>query len=161
MYTSDSLLDFQTRAHRSLTKMLDHCRQFSVEQINKEIEGFGYPTIRQQIHHIIGAQKYWIGVIKGRMDVDDDDPNYPTIESLVIYRRHVFEMTAKYLQAATTDELNTARPMTTWGGKERMLVPAQVFLRTQTHVYHHLGQVAAMCRLLDKPIPAGMDFPLD
>jgi uncharacterized damage-inducible protein DinB len=161
MYTSDSLLDFQTRAHRSLKKMVDHCRQFTDEQINRKLDGFGEPTIRLQLYHTIGAQKYWIGVIEGRMDADDDDPNYPTIESLEHYRRQVFELTETYLQNASVNELNTARPMTTWGGKERILVPALVFFRTQTHIYHHFGQIAAMCRLLDKPIPPGMDFPLD
>ena len=33
-----------------------------------------------------------------------------------------------------------------------------VLLRTQTHLFHHMGQVAAMCRLLDHPIPDGFDF---
>ena len=40
------------------------------------------------------------------------------------------------------------------------LAPAHVILRTQTHVFHHMGQLAAMCRLLGHPIPQGMDFPL-
>jgi uncharacterized damage-inducible protein DinB len=35
-----------------------------------------------------------------------------------------------------------------------------VLLRTITHLYHHIGQVSAMCRLLGKPIP-GSDFPPD
>ena len=161
MYTSDSLIDFHQRTHRSLKKLIDHCRQFADEDINREIEGFGYPSIRLQIHHIIGAQKYWIGVIQGRMDVDDDDPKYPSIESLEYFRREVFGFTDEYLLTSSPDELNGARPMVTWGGKERILVPAHVILRTQTHIYHHLGQVAAISRLLGKPIAAGMDFPLD
>jgi uncharacterized damage-inducible protein DinB len=161
VYTSDSLLDFQARAHRSLAKLLDHCRQFSLDEINREIDGFGYPTIRLQLHHVIGAEKYWIGVIKGRIDIDDDDLKYPTIESLEYFRREVFGHTDEYLRTSSNDELNKARPMITWGGKERILIPALVFFRTQTHIYHHLGQVSAICRLLDKPIPTGMDFPLD
>lgn len=161
MYTPDSLIDFQRRAHRSLSKMIDHCRQFPQEQINQQIEGFGEPTVRLQLYHAIGAQQYWIGVIEGRMDIDEDDYKYPTIDSLENFRRHIFATTEKYLAGASESELNTARPMITWGGKERDLVPALVFFRTQTHIYHHFGQVAAMCRLLGKPIPPGMDFPLD
>jgi len=56
--------------------------------------------------------------------------------------------------------LNTRRKMATWGGKELELVPAHVILRTQTHIFQHQGQVAAMCRLLGRPIPTGLDFPL-
>ncbi|XOV75413.1 MAG: DinB family protein [Phycisphaerales bacterium] len=52
------------------------------------------------------------------------------------------------------------RDFVVWGGAQRPLVPAQVILRTQTHIYHHMGQVTAMCRLLGHPTPPGMDFPL-
>lgn len=161
MYASEALLDFHRRAHRSLIKLINHCRQFSDSEINREIDGFGYPSIRLQIHHVIGAEKYWLGVIEGRMDIDDDDTDFPSIESLERYRRNIVEIAEKYLANVSDSELNMARPMVTWGGKERLLVPAHVVIRTQTHIYHHQGQVAAMCRLLGKPIPAGMDFPMD
>ena len=72
----------------------------------------------------------------------------------------MYEATDKYLRNASADELNTARPMMTWGNKEKVLVPAQVFMRTLTHIYQHQGQVAAMCRLLGKPIPPGLDYPI-
>jgi uncharacterized damage-inducible protein DinB len=108
---------------------------------------------------VIGAEKYWIGVLQGRLDVDEDDSDYPTVESLKAYRRDVFANTAAYLRTAAAGELNTARNMLTWGNKERVLMPAHVFLRTQMHIYHHQGQVLAMCRLLGKPT-SGLDFPI-
>jgi hypothetical protein len=73
----------------------------------------------------------------------------------------VAEITRAYLRAASDEELNTAIERTTWQGKVRPLVAARVLVRTQTHIYQHQGQVAALCRLLGKPIPAGLDFPLD
>ncbi|MEE8304044.1 MAG: hypothetical protein V3S24_16600, partial [Candidatus Tectomicrobia bacterium] len=57
-------------------------------------------------------------------------------------------------------ELNIRRTMTTWGDKEIEVVPVHVLLRTQTHIFQHQGQVAAMSRLLGRPVPAGLDFPL-
>jgi len=60
----------------------------------------------------------------------------------------------------TEAELNTPREMTTWGDERVLLVPAHVVLRTQTHVFQHAGQVAAMARLLGRPVPAGLDLPL-
>ena len=122
--------------------------------------GIGYPSIRLQLHHEIAAEKYWLGVLQGRMDVDEDDPDYPTIESLEAYRQQVFSATEKYLQSASVDELNTPRRMITWGNKERILIPAQIVIRTQTHYYHHQGQIVAMCRLLGKPIN-GIDYPIE
>lgn len=160
MYIADALAEFHKRAHQNLQKLLAHCGQFSRNELNRELDGFGYPTIRLQLHHEIAAEKYWLGVLQGRMDVDDDDQDYPTIELLEKYRQVVFSATEEYLQTASEKELNMARAMITWGNKEKVLIPAQVFIRTQTHLYHHQGQIVAMCRLLGKPVASGMDYPI-
>lgn len=160
IYTAETLVEFHERAHRSLKRLLEHCRQLRAEELNRELAGFGYPTVRLQLHHVIGAEKYWIGVLQGRIDVDENDPDYPTIESLEVYRQQVLSATAEYLRASSVEELNTARSMMTWGNRKRILTPAHVFIRTQTHIYHHQGQIVAMCRLLGKPA-AGMDYPIE
>lgn len=159
MYTPAALLDLHERAHRSLRKLIAHCGQLDQEGLNRDLDGFGFPSVRLQLHHVIGAEEYWMGVLRGRFEVDENDGAYPTVETLEAYRSAVCETTDRYLAAASTDELNTARSMTTWGNKERVLVPAHVFLRTSTHIYHHQGQIVAMCRLLGKPAE-GMDFPI-
>lgn len=159
MHGTGALLDLHERAHRSLTALVSHCRELSVEDINRELPGFGYPTVRLQLHHEIGAEKYWVGVLQGRIDAEEDAPDYPTIESLEAYREQVFAATEAYLRAASQEELNTTRPMMTWGNREQLLVPAQVVLRTITHLYHHQGQIAAMCRILGKP-SSGWDYPI-
>ena len=60
----------------------------------------------------------------------------------------------------STDALNATRDMTTWGGKVHPLAPAHVVLRTVTHIYHHMGQVAAMCRILGHPVLKGVNYPI-
>ena len=35
-----------------------------------------------------------------------------------------------------------------------------VFMRTVTHLYHHQGQIVAMCRLVGKPC-TGLDYPIE
>ena len=159
MYTAEALLDLHERAHQNFEKLLAHCRELGGEELNRELAGFGYPTIRLQLHHEIGAEEYWIGVLKGRFDVEDDDDAYPDVDSLEAYRRQVFSTTDEYLRSASPEELNTARLMMTWGDREQRLVPAHVLMRTLTHIYHHQGQIVAMCRLLGKPA-GGLDFPL-
>lgn len=159
MYTPTVLCDLHERTHRNLRALLAHCRELSDEELNRELPGFGYPTIRLQLHHEIGAEKYWIGVLQGRVDAEDDSPDYPTVESLEAYREQVFATTEAYLRSASVDELNTARPMTTWRERRVDLIPVHVFMRTQMHLYHHQGQILAMCRLLGKPL-TGLDYPL-
>ena len=160
MYTSEALLDLHERVHISLHKLLMHCQKLGTEELIRKLKGFGYPTVLLQLHHVIAAEKYWVSVLAGSMLIDDDPSDDTTIEALSDYRKRVFGATVNYLQGASADELNTARTMTTWGNKERTIVPAHVLLRTQTHIFQHQGQILAMCRLLGKPA-SGLDFPLE
>jgi uncharacterized damage-inducible protein DinB len=161
MYTKEALLDLHERAHRSLRKLLAHCTQLSAESLDRKLEGFGYPTVRLQLHHVIGAEEYWIGVLQGKILADDNDADFPTVATLGTYRERVAHVTREYLEAVSQSELNTAREMITWQGTKRELVPALVVLRPLTHLYQHQGQVLAMCRLLGMPGPNGLDFPVD
>lgn len=160
MYSAESLLEFCRRAHQSFEKLLVHCRRLTGEEFNREFDGFGYPTVKLQLHHALGAQKYWVGVLQGRMDVDDDPGDRFTIDDMMKYRGSVLELAEQYLSTARPEELATARPMTPWGNVEKNLIPAHVVMRTITHLYHHFGQAAAMCRALRKPIEPGMDYPI-
>lgn len=159
MYTTEALSDIHERTHRSLAKLMVHCGAMAPSAVDRPLEGFGYPTLRLQLHHVIGAERYWVGVIQGRVDAELDDGAYPTITALSAFREDVAAGTRAYLGAATQEELNTPRPMLTWGGREQVLAPARIILRTQTHVFQHQGQVVAMCRLLGSPA-GGMDFPI-
>lgn len=158
MYTREALLDMHERGHRSLAKVLKHCEQFSVEEIDRVLPCFDEYTLRLRLHHIIGCEQYWIGVLQGVVH-DEPAEGYPDIASLLAYRGRIFSATEQYLRTASNDELNTPRPMTVWGGIQRELVPARVVMRTVTHIYHHLGQVLVMCRVMGRPAE-GMDFPL-
>jgi len=160
MYTAEMLRDVHERAHRSLQKLMEHCRELSADQLNRKLDGFGYGSIQLQLHHVIGAEQYWIGVLQGRVEADENDEAYPTIDALEAYRARVAAVSRDYLASATPEELNTTRRMMTWGGNERDLTPALVVLRPLTHIYNHQGQVAAMCRLMGKPVPPGLDFPI-
>ena len=159
-HTSAALRDLHTRAQSRLTALLEHCRTLAPDELNRELDGFGCPSVRVQLHHIIGAEAYWIGVLEGRVEADLDDAAYPTIDALESWRAEVAAATAAYLRGTDDAGLNVARPMDTWGGQVQTLVPAQVFMRTLTHNFHHQGQMATMCRLLGKPV-AGLDWPLD
>jgi uncharacterized damage-inducible protein DinB len=159
MYTAAALADIHDRTQRTFAKLLAHCATLAPADIDREIPGFGYPTIRLQIHHVIGAERYWLSVIRGSMVLDDDDAAHTTIASLAALRETVAAATRAYIDGASADELNTPRKMVTYGGGERLLAPAHIILRTQTHVFHHLGQIAAMCRLAGSPSP-GSDFPI-
>jgi uncharacterized damage-inducible protein DinB len=161
MYTAPALLDMHERAHRSLQRLLQHCAPFGDGELSRELEGFGYPDLLQQLNHVIGAQEYWMNVIRGLYKDEVDDPVHASVAALEEYRARIAESTGAYLREASEKELNTSREMWTWPGKMRPLVPALIFVRTTVHIYQHQGQVLAMCRLLGRPGPGNLDFPLD
>ncbi|HET9232866.1 MAG TPA: DinB family protein, partial [Candidatus Eisenbacteria bacterium] len=111
MHTAESLLDIHDRAHQNLRALLAHCRTLTPSELNREIEGFGYPTVRLQLHHEIGAEKYWVSVLENRMDAEENDADYPTVASLEAYREEVHGVTARYLRNTSADVLNTAHTM--------------------------------------------------
>ena len=160
MHTAAGLVDLHERVHRSFVKLLDHCAGLSDEPLRRELEGFGYPTLLRQLHHAIGAEGYWIGVLRGEMLTEEHEADRASVEALRAFRNRVVEATVSYLRQTSDVELNRCREVTTWGDKQVELVPAHVVLRTQTHIFQHQGQVGAMARLLGRPIPAGLDFPL-
>ena len=160
MYTAAALSDMHQRTQRSFEKLLDHCAGFSEDDLSRELDGFGYGSIRMQLHHVIGAERYWVGVLHGLSLWDENDADFASLDALRTFRERVTGDTVAYLESAASDELNTARSMTTWGDKQQDLVPARVLVRILTHAFQHQGQVAAMARLLGRPIPSGLDFPI-
>ena len=81
------------------------------------------------------------------------------MESLEAYRARVFEDTQAYLKASSSEELNAPKRVTTWGGDEHELVPANAVMRPIAHIFHHAGQLAIMVKSLGKPAP-GFDYPV-
>lgn len=157
-YTSEVLAEIHERAHRCLVKLMAHCRGFAPAELNREFEGFGYGSIRLQLHHELFCERYWVSVIQGAMNLEEDDAAFPTVESLEGFRNEVFQTTQAYLRGASSAELSTPRLMKTWRG-EPTLVPAHIINRISVHLFHHQGQILAMCRLLGKP-GEGFDYPI-
>jgi len=160
MYTPESLLEFHRRCHASFAKLLEHCDTLTNEELHRSLAGFGDATVHLQIHHVIAAERYWLGVLQGRIDVDEDQDAYPTVALLQAFRRKISDLTERYLDEVAPDALTQPRDMITWGGKTRRLTPAHVIIRAQVHIYHHQGQILAMCRLLGKPA-TGFDYPVE
>ena len=158
MFENRDLIDIHGRVHGNLVSLLEQCRDLEPGEFVREQPGFGYPSVHLQLHHVIGAERYWICVLQGRIDADEDAPDSPDVPAMESFRTEISAATRRYLESATVEELNIAREAATWGGRTQTLVPAHVLLRTQMHAYHHMGQVAAMRRLMGKPV-GGVDYP--
>ncbi len=161
MYTGAALIDMHERGHRSLRGLIRHCAELDAAELTRALPGFGYPNIRQQLAHTIGGEEYWVSVIQGRYADDPEEIEPETMEAMESYRQQVAEGTVAYLRNTSDGDLNAPREMKTWPNRLRVLVPALVVIRTIAHIYSHQGQVMAMCRILGRPGPSGLDFPLN
>jgi uncharacterized damage-inducible protein DinB len=88
-------------------------------------------------------------------------PALPDLVAMEAFREHTAAVTRVYLADASEAELNRSRQMISDPGETRLLRPADVIMRIVTHIFHHQGQVLAMCRSLGKPNQQGdLDYPL-
>ncbi|MDJ0521745.1 MAG: DinB family protein [Planctomycetota bacterium] len=160
MYTTAALLDVHERTHRSIQGVLAHLEGLPAEELQREVPHFSYPTLAQQLHHVITAERYWLRVLRGELVLDQDQDEYTTVDALQALRAEVAADTVSYIGSSSDDDVNRIRTVTTYGDRQVDLAPALVVLRTQTHAYQHQGEIASMLRHLGHTFPSGLDFPL-
>ncbi|MEZ5338218.1 MAG: DinB family protein [bacterium] len=173
MYTPEALLDIMERVQHGNQNILEHCRQFTDEQFNRVLPGFGFPTLAGQLFHMINAEQYWLMVLTGRFadgesftEQDKFDwtiANFRSVDPLEDYRRRVYAVTVDYIRGMTPEELLRPREVFCDPGVKEVQIPAHVLMRVATHYFHHRGVIAAMCRMLEQPVPeayAFLDYPL-
>jgi uncharacterized damage-inducible protein DinB len=163
MLTGDVLLEIHERTHRNLKNYLAFSRKLDQEAIDRKMAEVRCGSIRLQFHHLIGAERYWIGVLEGLLNVEEEAHLHPSIESLQSYRQSTYAATREYLRRASEQELGRPRQMFVDPGVQEVYVPGQVVMRTITHIYHHQGQIAWMLRLLRNPHPESIedfDYPI-
>lgn len=160
MPATESHVRRHVRTHDSLARLIDHCRGFEPGLIDRELDGFGYPSIRLQLHHVLGAERYWIAALQGRLDADDDADSFVTLDAIEDLRATECKKTLTYLRTVDGERFEAPLAMKTWRGEDVSHVPADVLTRVQMHAFQHQGQVTAMCRLLGRPAE-GLDYRID
>jgi uncharacterized damage-inducible protein DinB len=162
MYSPAALIDIHARSHESLRRLIAHCATLTEDEWARRVAGFGFPSVRQQFQHTIGAEVYWQTVLIAGYHEEATLPDLSTLASIEAFRHQVASTTRAYLDGASDEALNTPRTMTTDPGVERVLRPADVVLRIVTHIFNHQGQILAMCRALGKPNETlDVDYPIE
>ena len=151
MYKSDALSDIHARAHESLRRLMAFCGTLEELELHQPLDGFGFATIHRQLEHTLGAEVYWQTVVTKGYLQEAKLPQLPDVAALEAFRQRTAAITRAYLEHASDAELNSTREMISDPGKTRLLRPADVIMRIVTHIFHHQGQVLAMCRTIGKP----------
>lgn len=159
MYTPAALVDLHDRTHRSFGRLLEHCCSLPGDVWLRPLEGFAYSTVAGQLQHVLEAEAYWLGVLQGNPDPGSLDAPAPDAAGMLELAGRTRQATRTWLDGVGSGELEREGVYATWGGRQRELKPAHVILRVVTHCFHHMGQVQAMCRIMEHPVVA-LDFPL-
>src|SRR5262249_41871867 len=132
------------------------------DELRRPLTGFGFSTVLGQLEHTIGAEVYWQTVVTRGYTEEATLPTLQDVAAVEAFRQQTASATRSYLDRAGEAELNSPRRMISDPGQTRLLRPADVIMRVVTHIYHHQGQVLAMCRTLGKPnATLDLDYPVD
>jgi uncharacterized damage-inducible protein DinB len=139
--------------HESLGIVFNHLATVPPELWTKQLDGFGQPTLRDQIAHILGAESRWICRLQLLPLETRDAAALTSVEAVRNFQKDVKAATITYLDSLPESKLYSPleRYPETWIGPPRS--PAYILLHVITHGFHHKGQLVAMLRLLGHPAP--------
>ncbi len=153
MFTLPGIRQFHGWTHASLTLLLDHLSTIPATEYAREVSGFGFPTIRAQVIHILNCEGFWIHTLQAIPFVDQDPANLPTVSDARRLQSEVSTRTLNYLSGLSEQHLVTAKELHFSDGDVAVRTPALILHHVLTHAFHHKGQIVSMCRILGYPAP--------
>jgi uncharacterized damage-inducible protein DinB len=152
-FTLEGIQKFHGWTHASLDLLLDHLSTVPPDDYLKELPGFGFATLRNQIIHIFNCEGFWIHTLQGLRYVDRNPAVCPSLADARLMQQQVSRETQAYLSSLTNEQLNSAVELHFPDGDSAVRTPALVLHHIMTHAFHHKGQIVAMCRQLGHPAP--------
>lgn len=153
MFTLDGIRKFHSWTHASLTVVLDHLSTIPEADYTREVSGFGFPTLRAQVMHVLNCEGFWVCTLQAASFRDEDAADWPAVSDARLLQRRVSAHTVAYLSSLTGDQLNRDAELRFPDGDSAVRSPALVLHHVLTHAFHHKGQIVAMCRALGHPAP--------
>lgn len=153
MFTTDGIRKLHGWTHSCLSLLLDHLTTIPAGDYSKEVPGFGFPTLRQQVVHVFNCEGFWIHVLQGQPFQDRNPADCLAVTDARLLQQDVSRQTLAYLSDLTDQQLNTNTELHFPDGDVAFRTPALVLHHVFTHAFHHKGQIVAMCRLLGHPAP--------
>lgn len=154
MFTIEGFLTFHDWTHQTYKPMLAHVAKIPKSKLTKKLEGFGFPTLKDQLFHIGQAEAYWVTAAQGKKFTPWDKKELNTVEAIAKKLRSTKAATRRYLRSLNNKKLEKPITIVFPSGRSISITPAKMVTKFLTHSFHHKGQVVAMCRLLGYPPPS-------
>jgi uncharacterized damage-inducible protein DinB len=107
------------------------------------VPGFGFPTARAQVVHILNCEGFWIHTLQTLSFEDQDPADWPTVSDARVLLREVRRKTLNYLSDLSEQHLNAGIELHFSDGDTAVRTPALILHHVLTHAFHHKGQIAA------------------
>jgi uncharacterized damage-inducible protein DinB len=153
VFTIDGVRKLHSWTHESLGLVLDHLATVPATDFVKQVPGFGFATLREQIVHIFSCEAFWIHTLQDIRLADHDPSDWPNVAHARTLQGMVSAHTLAYLAGVTNEQLNSDTELHFSDGDVAVRTPALVLHHVLTHAFHHKGQIVAMCRMLGYPAP--------
>ena len=151
MFTIDGIRKLHGWTHACIGVVLDHLSTIPPEDYARQVTGFGFATLREQVIHAFNCEGFWVHTLEGSRYVDGRPAEYPAVADARRLQQSVSERTHAYLSRLTDEQLNSNTELRFPDGDVAVRTPALVLHHMLTHAFHHEGQMVAMCRLLGYP----------
>ena len=152
-FTLEGIQKFHGWTHASLDLVLDHLSTLPADDYVKEVSGFGFRALRDQVIHIFSCEGFWVHTLQGLRYADRTLEDCRILADVRLLQKEVSQATHAYLSALTNQQLNADTELHFSDGDVAVRTPALILHHVLTHAFHHKGQIVAMCRTLGHPAP--------
>jgi uncharacterized damage-inducible protein DinB len=153
VFTVDGIRKFHSWTHACITVVLDHLSTIPASDYAREVPGFGFPTLHEQVIHIFNCEGFWVHALQGLTYHDRNPVDYPSVADARLLQSEVSEQTLAYLAGLSDQQISSDTQLRYPDGELAVRTPAFVIHHVLTHAFHHKGQIVAMCRVLGHPAP--------
>ncbi len=139
------------------------CEQLEAEDYTKELNGFGWGSIRTLHVHVADCYQAWLAHFALKKDRRRADPE--TITNVPEMRKQfrlVDQLVDEFLTFYQQDYSLQITGSVPWQKEEERLSALWLFTHTVTHEFHHKGQIVSMARQLGyTPVDTDLLTPAD
>lgn len=151
MFTREGILKFHGWTHASIGLLLNHLSTIPEADYAKAVPGFGFPTLGEQVLHLLNCEGFWVHALQGLVYTDRELTDCVAVADAKLFEQEISRQTHAYLLSLTDEQLNREMDVRFPEGDFHIRTPALILHHVLTHAFHHKGQIVAMCRLLDHP----------
>jgi uncharacterized damage-inducible protein DinB len=132
--------------------LFKHCEGLPKEVFTKEVETWGWGSIRNLMVHACFCYRHWLSGFAFQEEhpkvVEGD---YPDVASVRKAFGQIDEMVERFLEHFKDSLDVPLSRKVSWQEEPFSATPRKLFTHTVTHEYHHKGQIVSLSRQLGYP----------